>query len=457
MTSISRGEHAPVLSRRRPPATRMRCVVLRLAIAVGTAVVLLMWWGSTTATLAGTPAQLATTIGELSGMLGGYLVCVQVLLIARIPWFEAAVGMDRLVAWHRTLGSTVVLLIITHVLFIVIGGMLLDRQLPWAELITILQSYPDMIAALLGTIAILLIGFSSARAIRALLSYEVWYWLHVSVYAAVFLTFLHQLSAGVHFIGDPVNRALWLLLYLATAAAVMTWRVVLPLGAAWRHRLRVAHVIAENATTTSVWFSGRRLEELGATAGQFMLFRFLTWGHLLTAHPYSISRMPDGHHLRITVGALGDHSAGVRRIRPGTLVFAEGPFGHFTADRATRARILLIAGGSGIGVIRALAEDLVARGHQVVLLYRAGSVEQLALWDELHAIPGLEIVALIGSRHELGYDPLGTEVLRQLVPDIRTREAFLCGPTGMADRVVESLHELRLPARVVHREELSMR
>ncbi|WP_308468604.1 ferredoxin reductase family protein [Rathayibacter soli] len=456
MTAISSANQAQTLRRRRPPATRARAVMLRLTIVVGTFIVLFMWWATTPAPLAGTPAQVTTTIGELSGMLGGYLVCVQVLLIARIPWFEAAVGLDRLVAWHRTLGTTVVFLIVTHVIFMVVGGMFLDKQLPWSELITILQSYPDMLTALIGTIAFLLIGFSSARAIRARLSYEVWYWLHVSVYAAIFLTFLHQLSAGVHFINDPANRAAWLLLYLATAAAVLTWRVVLPLRVAWRHRLRVEHVVAENAGTTSVWFSGRNLEELGVRAGNFMSFRFLSWGHLLTAHPYSISRVPDGQYLRITVGALGNHSRAIRQLRPGTLVFAEGPFGHFTADRATRARILLIAGGSGIGPIRALAEDLVARGHQVVLLYRARSGEHLALWAELNAIPSLVVIPLVGRRQELGYDPLSAEVLSQIVPDLQAREVFLCGPEGMALQVVDSLHKLRLPSRVIHREELSM-
>lgn len=433
-----------------------RGLLVRGLLVTGFFWVLLIWWVDTPATSLASPAQLATTIGELAGMLGGYLVCAQVLLIARVPWFEAAVGMDKLVGWHRTLGTTVVMLILTHVGFMILGGMLLDDATPWGELLVILNSYPDMLAALAGTIAFVAVGISGAGAIRRHLSYEFWYWLHLTTYAAIFLTFLHQLSAGVTFVGNPVNRVIWLLLYLGTASAVATWRFVLPSVQAWRHRLRVQRVVVESAGTVSVWFTGRHLDELGVRAGNFMMFRIMTWGHLLTAHPYSISRVPEPGVLRITVGALGDHSRLIRDLRVGTLVFAEGPFGHFTADRASETRILLIAGGAGIGPIRGVAEDLLARGHEVVLLYRARSSDHLALLDELRNLPGLTLIPVPGSRRDLGYDPLSGRSLVNLVPDIREREIFICGPEGMVLQAQSSLRRLKVPPRHVHREELSL-
>lgn len=450
---------APLPTVRRGPGApeqRRRSLLVRTLLTAGFVAVLLMWWTDTSAASITSPAELANTIGELAGMLAGYLVCSQVLLIARVPWFEHAVGMDKLVRWHRTLGTTVVLLIVTHVCFMILGGMLLDHETPWSEVFTILDGYPDILWALLGTAAFVAVGLSSARLIRRRLSYEVWYWLHLTTYVAIFLTFLHQLSAGVNFIGNPVNRLVWLLLYLGTASAVITWRFVLPSAAAWRHRLRIDRVVAESSGAVSVWFTGSNLDELGVRAGNFMLFRFMSWGHLLTAHPYSVSRVPEAGVLRITVGALGDHSRLIRELRPGTLVFAEGPFGHFTADRASRKDILLIAGGAGIGPIRALAEELTGRGHGVVLLYRARSNEHLALLAELQAMPGLTVVPVAGRRSELGYDPLSVEVLPRIIPDVRDREVFICGPEAMALQAESSLRRLRVPGRLIHREELSM-
>jgi ferredoxin-NADP reductase len=166
--------------------------------------------------------------------------------------------------------------------------------------------------------------------------------------------------------------------------------------------------------------------------------------------------VPRDGHLRITVGALGDHSGRLPALRPGTLVFAEGPFGRFTADRASRPRILLVAGGAGIGPIRALAEELVSRGARPVVLYRVSSPDQLALLGELQRMPGVAVVPLVGRRAELGYDPLGPGSLSRIIPDLHDWEAFVCGPEGMADQVERSLRELRMPKRFIHREELSM-
>jgi len=437
-------------------ARRRRSLTVRIVLAAGLVGVLWMWWATVPATFTTTPASVATTVGELSGMLGAYLVCAQVLLIARVPWFERAVGLDRLVSWHRSLGASVVFLVITHVVFMVVGGELLDKAMPWDEFVSMLQSYPDMLTALIGTIAFLVVGLSSARWIRSKLSYEVWYWLHVTTYVAIFLTFFHQLSGGAHFVGEPVNRILWIALYLGTAAAVLTWRFVLPTMDAWRHRMRVEAVIQEAEGVSSVWLSGHRLGDLGVRGGNFMNFRFLAWGHLLTAHPYSVSRLPSDGYLRITVGALGDHSTRLAGLKKGTLVFAEGPFGHFTADRASRSRILLIAGGAGIGPIRALAEELVDRGAQPVVLYRAHSTAHLALLAELQAMRGVTVVPAPGRRSELGYDPLDVPAMQNFIPALRDWEAFICGPEGMADRAELTLRELGMPGRFIHREELSM-
>ncbi|MFF2053408.1 ferric reductase-like transmembrane domain-containing protein [Leifsonia sp. NPDC058194] len=443
---------------RRTEAGRQRrgSRVVRFALAASLVAVLAMWWASVPAAFVATPANALTSIGELSGMLGAVLVCAQVLLIARVPWFENAVGLDKLVSWHRSLGTSVILLVVAHVVFIVLGGELTSRNPPWDELVSVLQSYPDMLTALIGTIAFLAVGLSSARLIRTRLSYEVWYWLHVTTYAAIFLTFFHQLSGGAHFVAYPINRIAWILLYLGTAAAVLTWRFILPATDAWRGRMRVVAVVAESPGMNSVWLRGPNLDRLGVRAGNFLLVRFISWGHLGTAHPYSVSAVPANGHLRITVGTLGDHSRKLPALRTGTLVFAEGPFGHFTADRASRSRILLVAGGAGIGPIRALAEELALRGARPVVLYRVSSVEQLALMDELTALPGVTVFPLVGRRTELGYDPLGAGSLARIVPDLAEWEAFICGPEAMAEQVESSLRELRMPRRFIHREELSM-
>ena len=92
--------------------------------------------------------------------------------------------------------------------------------------------------------------------------------------------------------------------------AVLVWRVGLPLCRTLRHGLRVTSVVRERPTTSSsVYLTGRGLHRLPVTAGQFLIWRFLTGPGWTRAHPYSLSAAPDGRSLRITVKALGDGSA----------------------------------------------------------------------------------------------------------------------------------------------------
>ncbi|WP_022899469.1 ferredoxin reductase family protein [Humibacter albus] len=431
----------------------MRSRIVTLAVILGGVAVVALWWPSAVVSLS--PSTLSTAIAELVGMVGSYLVCVQVLLIARIPWFERMVGLDRLVAWHRIVGTTTLFLILAHVSFMTLGQWVTAGGGPVHAYLGLFGLYPDMLTATIGTAIMLGAGLLSAGALRRLLPYELWYWTHVTFYLAIFLTFLHQISAGPVFAGHPGHRAIWMALYGGTAACVVWWRAVAPLRHFSVHRFQVVAVVPESRRMTSVWIRSNRPELLKAKAGQFMLFRFLAWGHLLTAHPYSISNVPQDGLLRITVADLGDHSGALKHVQPGTKVIVEGPFGGFFGRRRRAAAVLLIAGGAGIGPIRGLAEQFARMGRNVVVVYRASALDDLALYHEVAALPGVHLIPLVGRRAELGYDPLEAARLARAVPDIQHRETLICGPEPMIARVRESLTDLGIPDRKIHSEELS--
>ena len=421
---------------------------------LGSLAVAAFWWFGTPAATGATPGGALMSLGELAGLLASFLVCAQLLLVARVPWFERSVGLDRLTAWHRSLGTTVVLLVVTHVALMIVGGALLDQTSLWSEVPSVLARQPYLWPALIGTVLFLVVGVSSARLARRALSYEIWFALHLTIYVGIFLAFFHQVAGGTHFVANQPARFAWILLYAATAAAILTWRVLLPLVDHARHGIRVSAVVPEASGLASVWLTGSDLERLDARAGQYFLLRFLTRGHLGTAHPYSLSMVPTNDSLRFTVGALGDHSSAISAIRPGTRVQVEGPFGRFTAERATTHKVLLIAGGAGVGPIRALAEELLRRGHEIVVVHRAHTAEGLALAAEFTPSPWLRYVPVAGRRAQLRYDPLDPAHLRRLVPDISERDVFVCGPDPMVTTVVRSARALGVPATAIHREDL---
>ena len=57
------------------------------------------------------PGGLFIAVGRVAGLSGAYLLLVMVLLMARIPALERAVGQDRLARWHRRIGPWPVVLI----------------------------------------------------------------------------------------------------------------------------------------------------------------------------------------------------------------------------------------------------------------------------------------------------------------------------------------------------------
>lgn len=431
----------------------MRAAV-RAGVLAGAGAVVVFWYaGARHGSDAGT---VLTGAGQLAGLLTSFLVCVLLVLIARVPGIERAFGMDRLVGWHRSLGTATVLLVLTHVAGMVVGSAALESTSAWAQIPRLLATQPELLEALIGTGLFLAAGATSARLVRRHLSYEVWLAVHLMLYLGIYLAFGHQVLGGGHLAGRPVAQAAWMLLYAAAAATLLTWRVVLPLWRMSRHVFRVDAVQAESPTATSVWLRGRHLDELEVRGGQFFLVRFLSRGHLWSAHPYSVSALPAEGRLRFTVGALGDHSGAVGALRPGTRVLLEGPFGRFTASAVASRRALLVAGGAGIGPIRSLAEELVRAGRDIVVLHRAGDPDDLALGAELAAGLGPRYIPLTGRRAELGYDPVAPDHLDAVVPDVARREVFVCGPAGFVDAVTDSCRQLGVPRRAVHHEELSL-
>lgn len=453
---------------------RLPALGVRVGLVTWGVVVVAMWWFDTSASSLHGGGLLLTGLGRVAGLLAAYLMLVQLLLMARVPGLERAVGFDRLAAWHRGLGTNVVLLMAVHILMVVWGYGLTAHHQPLSELVTVIMTYPEMWKATAGALLFVTVGVASARALRRHVSYEIWYLLHLSAYVAVLLVYSHQTATGADFVGHPVNTLLWQGMYVAVAACLVIWRLVLPIAAVVRHRMTVERVVTEAPGVVSVWIRGRDLDRLGARPGQFLLWRFAARGHVVTAHPYSLSAPAQPHRLRITVKDAGDHSRAIAHLRPGTPVIAEGPFGHFTAEHATRGRALLVGGGSGIAPVRALAEDLAGRGDDVVVVHRASRATDLALrseFDELAdhrpaagwptadgpAVGRVVVHRVVGSRRDLGHDPLAARYLAAAVPDVADRDVFVCGPAGMTLAVVRALRELGLSDEQIHTEEFTLR
>jgi predicted ferric reductase len=246
---------------------------------------------------------------------------------------ERAFGQDRLIGLHRVVGLTSFTLMFAHIAAITFGyagGDVLAASATAWELAT---DYPGMLLAVVGTALLLMVVITSVRPIRDRLRYESWHLLHLYGYLGVGLVLPHQLWTGQEFLGSTAATLYWWTLWILVAAAVLVWRIGLPLWRSVRHALRVAAVVPEADGVLSVYISGRHLDRLPIVAGQFCNWRFLGRHGWSRANPYSLSAAPHGRHLRISIKSLGDNSARTRTLQPGTRILFEGPYGCGNRER----------------------------------------------------------------------------------------------------------------------------
>ncbi|KQX62721.1 ferric reductase-like transmembrane domain-containing protein [Angustibacter sp. Root456] len=467
------GTHAPGQERAR---ARRRAAdvleVIAVTVVVATAVLFLLDGGSSALT-GGTAADRLVGLGRLTGLVGTVLLLLQLLLAARLPWVDRTYGHDRALVAHRRLSRVALPLLLAHAGALVLGygarsG--ISPALAWlVEPVRMLGgAVPDMLTAFVALGVLVVVAVTSVNAARRRTRHETWHLVHFTAYAGVALSLPHQLSTGTDIAGHPVTRAFWLALYVATAGAVVVFRVLVPLWRSLRHQLVVEQVVPEGPGVVSVVVRGRLLNRLPVRAGQFMHWRFLTRGLWAAAHPWSLSAAPDGRRLRLTVRDLGDHSRRLMELQPGTRVVIEGPYGAFTTARRTQQRVLLIAAGIGITPVRAIVEELAGapstRPGDVTVLYRGNDERSLVLVDELHhlaATSDVRVETLVGppvpgswlpphlARRERRAD---AATLRRLVPHLRDHDVYLCGPPAWMSLVRRDLTQAGVPASQVHDE-----
>jgi predicted ferric reductase len=445
------GRSAPPAPRRWP----INAALARLLFVANAAFIFVIWLRHFDFDTATTPAGALIGAGQLAALLGTYLVLVGLLFVARTPFLDQIYG-DRAAGHHKTIGCWAIVLISTHIVCSVAGYALTDGIPVGDELSTVVLTYPYMLAAAVGFGMFLMIGVSSIRFVRARLSYETWTGLHMYAYLAVILAFGHQLAVGADFANHPLSRLYWVGLFAAVVSLVVAFRIAAPILMLVRHRFRIARAVVETSDVVSIYLEGRHLDRLRVRAGQYFRIRLLVRNELWRSHPFSISAAPDGDTLRFTVKALGDFSERLQALGPGPRVMLDGPYGALTADRRTQRGVALIGAGIGVTPIRALFEEF-AGSVDVNLIYRASQIEDVAFSSELDDIArqrSARVTYLVGRRGSAAMlaDPLSASSLRRLVPDIVSRDVFVCGPTRMIDTVEKSLHELGVPRCHVHTE-----
>lgn len=454
--------------RRRPPQTPAWWRDLTGVLCWASVLVVAALWvsGGGLQTLLNGPADLFTSLGRLSGLVAADLLLVQVFLMARVPMIERSYGQDELARRHRLTGFWSFNLLLAHIALILGGYTLRDHNNLLRETWTVVTTYGGMLLALAATAALAVVVVTSVRLARRALRYESWHLLHLYAYVGVGLSIPHEIWTGADFTSSRVAQVYWWSAYGVAAGAIVVYRLLLPIWRTLRHGLTVREVIHEAPGVVTVSLGGRGLHRMPVRAGQYFVFRFLDGPGWSRGNPYSLSASPAPDRLRVTAKAAGDGSSRLARLRPGTRVAVEGPYGRLTAERRVTGRVAMFACGIGITPLRALLEELDYRRGDAVLVYRAHSEGDLVFRDELEQLArrrGITVHYVLGPRlrGRASWLPEGAGswsdagAVRQLVPEISQYDVFVCGPDRWMDAACAAVTAAGLPADQLHQERFS--
>lgn len=449
---------------RRAPRTALWHAAATAVIWLTSLFVVALWvaGGGISATL-GFNAETLTTLGRLTGLVSANLLLYQVLLMARIPVFERGFGRDAMTRMHRFVGFWSFWLLGAHIVLLVLGYAATAAVNPFVQLWEFVWDYPGMLLATAGTGFILLVVATSIRRARKKLRYESWHLLHLYAYLGVGLALPHQLWTGADFLSSPLATAYWWTLWALAAASVLVFRIGVPLVRSARHGIRVSAVERDGDSGVTVHMTGRALESLHARAGQFFIWRFIDGAGWTRGHPFSLSAAPGRRGLSISARIAGDGTRRLTRLRPGTKVLIEGPYGHMTGDARKGTKLLMIGAGAGVAPLVSLLEEqpyapgaatLVTRDHAEGEALRQDAIRDLV------ARRGVIHAPLSGPRNtgpsswlSAGHGAWrGPDLIRYLAPDLDAYDVYVCGPVPWMASVIADLKRAGVAADRIHSE-----
>ena len=198
-----------------------------------------------------------------------------------------------------------------------------------------------------------------------------------------------------------------------------------------------------------------------AKAGQY-----LEISHEATSNPrsYSLARKPSTEGMEVVTFAIRHVPGGeftdwlFDSDRTGNEVSLKGPFGDFYLRDSQQARLLCIAGGSGLAPIIALLEQGISDGRNdnCIVLFGARTQADLYYLDRLNALGSqwhgeFQLLPILSDAAEdLGWHGargLVTEAIPEIAGGSRftNDQAYLCGPPGMIDAAILELEKLGMP------------
>jgi len=426
------------------------------------AIITFLWLATSGNTLLTNPTIdiVYIVFSRIAGLLAVYFTLLQFLIIGRVKWLERTFGFDKLSTAHYWIGVIAFTFIVLHLLLLLAGYSLIYKATWWQQFVDFNTSWEELFPATVSVFLFIVVIISSISITKKMLKYELWYYVHLISYLAVLLAFGHQLEIGYDLRTNSIFSTYWILLYVFVIINFIFYRFLWQFYIFYKHKFYISKVQKETVDTVSIYIKGTNIQNFIYKPGQFVILRFLTTNLIFQAHPYSISSLPNSKYIRITIKSLGDFSSKIKNIAIGTKVLIDGPNGIFTKKENQGNKILFIAGGIGITPIRTLIEELLTEKKNIVLLYAVKSQNEIIFKKELELIEqknkdNFKIKYIIKDKENADFNTIDENCIKILVPDVATREVYLCGPILMSKTMKKYLINLKTNKNKIYYEKFS--
>ena len=199
----------------------------------------------------------------------------------------------------------------------------------------------------------------------------------------------------------------------------------------------------------------------GHRAGQHVDLRLTAADGYSVERSYSIASEPEqAREVDITVERIpgGEVSPFLHEVVvPGDRLEVRGPIGgYFVWEAALGGPLLLIAGGSGVVPLMAMARHRARAGSTVParLLFSSRGPDELIYRDELVRLAaagdGFEVAYTLTRQQPPGWTGYARRIDEQMLAEVleplgSATRAFACGPTALVETVANGLVRLGLP------------